>query len=245
MCGYYGYFVNEWLSRPFPEALPLESMGSYAEGHRYNRQRIEGHISRSSIGEGLEFSSPLWWYQLKKENCGDGKFRQIPDYRYTTFNARDLDSQYWKSAVNERRGIVVASQIGESRGKERFLMRAERPLLIATVFKDWPLPEGRQERSCALITRDPLDGFAHFHPKSTPLFLPDDQAAIELWLSDAPASNPAIQELLALQHLPCSFLVQPVASYKDAKPRGEASLLSADGGISLVSGSASGTRSLF
>ncbi len=65
-----------------------------------------------------------WWFDCKP----DGETLAVGDR--TTFNARNLDSPFWKRAIRHNRGIVIATAVGESNkvGKmsERYLMESDK-----------------------------------------------------------------------------------------------------------------------
>lgn len=106
---------------------------------------------------------PTWWFDAKinGDNIDLGK--------RTTFNARNLDSPYWQKAITRRRGIVVATAVGESnlegKGKSHYLMRPKSgALLLGAVYRVF----SNGCFSCAVVTRPPREDFSKYHEKSIP-----------------------------------------------------------------------------
>lgn len=59
----------------------------------------------------LKAVDATWWYDC--EEHGD---QLIVNNTRTTFNARNLESRYWKSGIRHHRAIVLATAIGEGKG---------------------------------------------------------------------------------------------------------------------------------
>lgn len=164
-----------------------------------------------------------WWYACEEQ--GETLRPNIPKQ---TLNARRLYLEYWQEALRYRRGIAVATALGEAigpKGKEkRFFVEGERPLLIGCLYQRFQ--NGRY--SCAVITRDEHPRFKDFHEDAFPLMLPYDTSFLKLWLSDAPANTPEISRLLKQPKIFTDLTVTPVKTYKDAIPKGSATLVHAD-----------------
>ena len=214
MCGYFGNLhespavidlLNQ-LNIPLP----------YPTGQWYPRRWCEGLITAEE--NGFSLSKAMWWYQIQNE---DGNWK--PNEKITSFNARDLDKPLWRNAAQTRRGIVIGTEIGESQGKLRHLMRADEPFALGTLYKEWD----KNTRSFSVITRHPHSRFAHYHEKSTPLFIPLDADTIQTWLCED-INHPSNQNLLAEAKLPVDFQVTPVKTYKHADATGDTQLLVKD-----------------
>lgn len=170
----------------------------------------------------LKLVDATWWY-----DCAEIEGELVVGQR-TTFNARNLQSSYWRNAIRKHRAIVIASGIGEGKminGKNRhYLVTADRLLLLGAVYR--PFPSGHH--SCAVITRDTHPRFEPYHDKAFPLFLPHDIDILKLWLSDAEESHPQIKQLLEAPRIFTDLKITPVKTFKDAVPVGETEYLAAD-----------------
>ena len=177
MCGYFGYRQQGEAIAEVMDALAIDH---YATGPRLLRRSIEGLVTLEN--RQIQVSPTFWWFAHKKTN---GQY--VPDWNYTTFNARNLDSRYWQRFANNRRGIFFASEFGESNLENnqtvRRLMRAEAGLILGAIYNDWHNDDGTTTRSTAIITRDPHSRFKHYHEKSTPLLLPAEPDIIHHWLN--------------------------------------------------------------
>lgn len=176
--------------------------------------REEGH---------LRTVNATWWYKCQE----DGSNLQVIN-RQTTFNARNLHLDLWKEAIHSRRGIAVATEIGEAigeKGKEkRFFVHGSQPLLLGCLYQRF----SNGLYSCAVITRRAHQRFADFHDDAFPLMLPYDPAILRLWLSDTPADHPSISALLEEPRIFTDLTVTPVKTYKDAKAIGVSYWLPSD-----------------
>ena len=177
------------------------------------------------INEGgqLKTIDATWWFDCREQ---DGKL--IVDNRRTTFNARNLNSPYWKAAIRHKRAIVVGTAIGEGKEiagkKHSYFMESETPVLLGAVYRSFP----NDLYSTAVITRDAHPRFSAYHDKAFPLLLPHDPEFLKLWLSDAPESHPAIAHLLENPHVFNRFKVTQVKTFKDAIPMGASEYLDPD-----------------
>lgn len=164
-----------------------------------------------------------WWYAC--DEVGD---TLRPNLAKQTFNARRLQLKIWQEPLEQRRGIAIATAIGEAigpKGKEkRFFVEGKRPLMMGCLYQRFE--NGRY--SCAVITRDAHPRFTDYHDDAFPLMLPHDPNFLKLWLSDTPSDHPAIAELLGQPKIFTDLTVTPVKTYKDAVPKGEPVLVHAD-----------------
>lgn len=183
-------------------------------------KQIKGLVVRD--GGDLKAIDATWWFDCKEVNG------ELVVGTRTTFNARNLESPYWKGAVRNHRGIAIATGIGESLQRDgkkfQYLMEAERPLLLGCVYRAFP----GGLYSCAVITRDEHDRFGKYHDKAFPLMLPYDKQFLDLWLSNEREDHPAIADLLSRPRIFTDLKVTPVKTFKDGKPVGEQEFLAAD-----------------
>lgn len=163
---------------------------------------------------------PTWWFDAKinGDNIDLGK--------RTTFNARNLDSPYWQKAITRRRGIVVATAVGESnlegKGKSHYLMRPKSgALLLGAVYRVF----SNGCFSCAVVTRPPREDFSKYHEKSIPFFLPHDKSAINAWISNEDSSF--VNDLLANPQIYTDLEVTKVKTFKSGEAISPTDLLPA------------------
>lgn len=170
----------------------------------------------------LQAIDATWWF-----DCHEMDGELIVGKR-TTFNARNLDSPYWKGAIRHHRGIAIVTGIGETLQRDgkkfQYLMEAENPILLGCVYRKFP----NNLYSCAVITRDEHERFGKYHDKAFPLMLPDDPEFLKLWLSDAREDEPAIADLLAHPKIFTDLTVTQVKTFKDGKALEAPELLVAD-----------------
>lgn len=175
-------------------------------------------------GDQCVLSKATWWYALKRD--GD---KLVPNPDVTSFNARHLHSRLWHNAINRRRGIVLATELGESKGNKHYLMRSKDGIAIGAVYKDWNAPGGEVVRSMAIITRPPHPRFARYHDQSIPAFLPLDKATLDAWLDPMiESTHPAIADILETPRLYTDFSVTEVKTFKRAEALTGAKVLPAD-----------------
>ncbi len=218
MCGYFGNLhespaVIDLLNQlGIPLPFPIQ--------RAYQRRNIEGFVT----SDGVQFynSPAIWWYLLKTL---DGKF--IPNEKVTSFNARDLSKPLWRNAIKSRRGFVVATEIGESNGKDKFLMKSDEGFLLGCIYKDWENNKSNV-RSFAVVTRSPHQRFSQYHDKSIPCFLPLDKTFLEEWLNPNIEDSEIIQSLLEDPKVFVDLEVTKVKSYKNAEPLSDSEILEKD-----------------
>lgn len=225
MCGYFAYRQATEVSEQMLDALAI---ADYPTGPRLTRRVVDGLITQEDGHYAT--SSALWWFAQKKTA---GVY--APDWSLTTFNARSLEGPYWRRFLKNKRGIFLASEIGESnpnpnrKTPDRYLMQAKRGLVLAAVYNDWHNDDGSTVRSMAVITRPPHERFSQYHQKSMPCFLPADADFIQHWLDPTIGiEDPALQDFLANPQLTEDLCVQQVKTYTHAQPIGEPALLSRD-----------------
>ncbi len=220
MCGYIGNLhqspaVIDLFNRL---NIPLP----YPLGQYYTLQPCPALVTATASG--YQHSTAMWWYAMK---WTDGKL--VPNMEITSFNARNLSGRMWRKPMDERRGLVIATEIGETQGKSRYLMRTTgQPLAIGTLWQDSRHGEG-VTRSFALITRPATPAFARYHEKAMPLFLPWNDDILQHWLDPAvSADDPLIQSLVDNPRVTADLEVTPVKTFKRGEPVGASETLAAD-----------------
>ncbi|MCW8093157.1 SOS response-associated peptidase family protein [Alteromonas sp. ASW11-130] len=162
-----------------------------------------------------------WWFDCQPD--GD----TLALGKRTTFNARNLDSGFWRYALNHHRGIVIATALGESnpvgKSKQHYFMQGQRAFMLGALYR--PFENGHY--ASAVITRPPHERFSQFHEKSFPFFLPFNQEFIAQWLSGEPL-HPALMQELDNPKLPVELKVTPVKTFKSEEPIGETMHLAVD-----------------
>ena len=224
MCGYFGNLhespVVIDLMNQLGLKLPYPTQRANAHQDARRNGLFDGLITAG--GDGYEMSSGLWWFDIDKET-GRANFKR------TSFNARNLDSSYWKASIRRKRGLVFATELGESQGSKKYLMKSETGMALGIVYNDWEIDDGSTKRSFAVITRDPHERFAHYHEKAMPLFLPPDIDVLKEWLNpDVDEKAETVQWLLNSSTLFYDLEVTPVKTYVRGEPLGDTETLDAD-----------------
>lgn len=217
MCGFVGYEqatvveYPEWIDA-LVEAPQLQfALKQWPDYNAY--PAFGGDTSRRIpllINENGEFKqvSAIWWFDTFSED----NITYIG--KRTSFNARNLQSPFWKGALNKCRGLVLATQLGESKlvgkTKHQYLMQSKAPFMLGAIYKRLP----NNDYACAIITRDAHPKMSPYHDKAFPLFLPFQNAFIDMWLGAANAQEPQIQSLLNEPILVPNLHVQRVKTYK-------------------------------
>lgn len=230
MCGYVRRHITNKALREFLQHLGLPDLypdNEEAGDLRHYYPAFGGAASRTIPviirNESAVVVDATWWFDCTQ--AGDGL---VVNNGRTTFNARNLTSQYWRGAIRHHRGVLVVTGLGEGKmtnGKNtQFLIESDLPLLLGCVYR--PFPNGCY--SAAIITRDRHLRFEKYHDKAFPLMLPHDAGFLDLWLSGASEDEPAIANLLENPKIFNDLKVTPVKTFKDAKPTGPTENLAAD-----------------
>lgn len=172
----------------------------------------------------------IWWFDASTRNTDMPSIMPVDSANNltvlgsrTTFNARNLDSPFWKNALDCHRCMILGNQLGESKrvgkGKHQYLMQSAAPFLLGGVYRQ--LDNG--DYCCAIITRDAHPKMTPYHDKAFPLFLPIDASFHKLWLGKSTADNPTITALLNSPKLFPTLHVQRVKTYKDKQVVGNIS----------------------
>lgn len=187
----------------------------------------------------LKAVNATWWH-----NCVEHNGQLIVNNKVTSFNARNLHIKEWRESIRKRRGIVLATAIGEGKmvgevkekqpdgtykiiekgKKTSFFVEGEKPLLLGALYRSFP----SSLYSTAIITRDEHLRFSTYHDKAFPLMLPPDPQFLKLWLSDEPETHPAIAHLLENPRIFTGLNITPVKTFKDRVPLGDTVHLTPD-----------------
>ena len=188
-----------------------------AFGGNANR-KITGIIIQGR--EGLELLDATWWFDCTKS----GKSLEIG--KRTTYNARNLDSPFWKGAFRHNRGILVATAFGESsmvgKTKHQYLMEGNRgAILLGAVYRRF----SNGQASCAVITREASPEFAEFHEKAMPLMLPAKKTFLKTWLHPDIKESPIIDDVVNNSIVRTGLRVTEVKSFKSGIPVNDQTIL--------------------
>lgn len=134
--------------------------------------------------QGREVADALWWLLLDRKTAK-------PDYRYPSFNSRSdrLEDPRALSyrPFRESRCIIPASAFVEGLGDKKTYHRIEledRAIAFGGLYRSTTDPQtGQVLHSASIITLPPPDQWRTIHPKSMPLMLDFENAAlIDQWL---------------------------------------------------------------
>lgn len=174
-------------------------------------------------GEGAKAVDATWWFDCHPEGAS------LRVGERTTFNARNLESRFWKAALHTRRGLVVATGLGESKWdsgrKKQYLVEAEYPFLLGALFHSFD----NGCYSCAVITRDSHPRFEAYHDKAFPCFLPADRRFIDDWLHGSGTLPAGIATYLEQPQITVPLKISRVKTFKRGVSSPEAVRLQADG----------------
>ena len=221
MCGFISYDQatitsnEDWFARLGDISSQLKKIPSYSAYPAFGgdtNKRIPLVVNENSK---LRLVDAIWWFDGEANIRGQTQLGKL-----TSFNARNLERPFWKSALKRHRGIVLASSIGESKlvgkTKHQYLMQSHQGFLLGALYRK--LDNG--DYLCAIITRDAHPKMAPYHDKAFPLFLPNQEGFIATWLN-APEQVPnEVKHLLAEPKLFPNLHVKRVKSYKSAQPVG-------------------------
>jgi len=214
MCGYIEYEIdsNGPIHTPdpsglFTDILPKTTKQYYPAFHAY--RPIDIVIQQSGQYKSVE---AIWWYDAEQTKDG-----LIPGRR-TTFNARNLKSNYWASALKYHRAIVFGTGLGESKlvgkTKHQYYMKSDRLFALAALYREFP----NGQYSAAVITQDSHPKMELYHDKAFPCFMPTDGDFLKLWLDTKVTKHPEIDYLFDNPTLYPTLQVQRVKTYKERVP---------------------------
>jgi len=217
MCGFVSYEQAtikqhpDWVAALQETTAVYESFVNWPEYTAYpafggdTNKRVPLLISED---DKLKRVDAIWWFDAQVQDT-----RTLLGKR-TTFNARNLDSPFWKGALNHTRGVLIANQLGESKWigktKHQYLMQSNAPFMLGAVYRK--LTNG--DYCCAVITRDAHPKMTPYHEKAFPLFLPVEEEFLGIWLGKEKANHARIQGLLKQPKLFPTLHVQRVKTYK-------------------------------
>tara|TARA_R110000868_G_scaffold17423_2_gene76552 strand:- start:6 stop:710 length:705 start_codon:yes stop_codon:yes gene_type:complete len=160
----------------------------------------------------LKQVSATWWF-----DCSYSNFALNVGPR-TTFNARNLESPYWKGSLQNNRAIVLATGLGESKvigkTKHQYYMQSDDVFVLGALYRKF----SHERYSCAVITRDAHPKMEPYHDKAFPGFLPNDDEFLKIWLSKSVQQHHKIDYVLNYPTLYPTLKVQRVKTYKDKVP---------------------------
>lgn len=163
-----------------------------------------------------------WWFDAEP----DGDTLRLG--KRTTFNARNLDSNYWKGALRNHRALVLATGLGESKWvdgtKSQYLMEGQEPFLLGALYR--PFDNGRF--SCAVITRDSHPRFDRYHDKAFPLFIPINPEFVAMWLNADGQVPDMVSHYLSQPKMTVPLRVARVSTFKRGTVPSDSEVLSAD-----------------
>ena len=163
-----------------------------------------------------------WWFDCQP--AGD----TLQVGKRTTFNARNLESPYWKGALRHHRALVVATGLGESKiidGKKRqYLMEGDTPFLLGALFRSFD----NGCYSCAIITRDSHPRFDRYHNLAFPCFLPASADFVDQWLNANGTVPNQVAHYLAHPKIVVPLRVEAVKTFKRGQIGAAAEMLTAD-----------------
>lgn len=88
-------------------------------------------------GDSLATVDATWWFDCHEDDTGN-----IVVGDRTTFNARNLKSNFWKGAIRHHRALVIATAIGEGKNIDgkvvHFLAEGTTPLILGAVVRQFP-----------------------------------------------------------------------------------------------------------
>ncbi len=160
----------------------------------------------------LKQVSATWWFDCFDTNNG------LAVGNKTTFNARNLNSPFWKPSLQNQRALVFATGIGESKivgkTKHQYYMQSDDLFVLGALYRK----HAENRYSCAVITRDSHPKMAPYHDKAFPCFLPMDPTFLDIWLDESIQHHPRIDFVLENPTLYPTLHVQRVKTYKDKVP---------------------------
>lgn len=220
MCGHFRRHNNPAVNKIL-SSIGLDEL-ILTNGDFYPASVVDGIIvQHNSRRQSL---TAQWWFLLDKQT---GK----PNYKYATFNARNLDNRVWSGALRANRCVIPVTGIGESIGvgnnKRSYLLESEQAFFLGGLYNTYEI-KGETVVTFAVITRDSHPRFSRYHDKATPLFMPGDVNIIEQWLDPSIQNTQVFNDLLGHPAIPVNFTVTPVQTTRKLIPVGEPESLLAD-----------------
>ena len=217
MCGYIevnGERPSPVMQQPdFAEYLPFYPRGQkkvfYPAFGQDPNKTIDIVMRENGV---LKQVPATWWF-----DCFDSP-QGLAIGKRTTFNARNLDSPFWKHSLQNQRALVFATSIGESKlvgkTKHQYLMQSEEVFALGALYRK----HANNAYSCAVITRDAHPKMEPYHDNAFPCFLPMEADFLDVWLDESIQHHPRIDFILENPSLYPTLEVQRVKTYKDKVP---------------------------
>jgi|AntRauTorckE5430_2_1112549.scaffolds.fasta_scaffold12112_2 putative SOS response-associated peptidase YedK len=156
----------------------------------------------------LKQVSATWWFDCRVQD------NVLTVGARTTFNARNLSSPYWQHSLQRKRGVLLATGLGESKKigktKHQYYMSSDSVFLLGVLYQK----HSNGQYSCAVITRDAHPKMSPYHDKAFPCFLPIDDEFLNIWLSSDISQHESISDILNHPKLYPTLNVQRVKTYK-------------------------------
>lgn len=183
-------------------------------------------------GNSRVVQNAIWWLLL--DNTGNG----LKPSKYTSFNTRydklNTPSSAGYHAFRHSRCIIAVKGFGETEFKDKkpihyVDMQAETGgLLLGGLCRDWlDKKTGEITSSCSVITLPPHDKLKHIHSKAMPLILPQNNAIIDLWLSEEATNVDQFSPILH-PHIPQNLIAQKIDKPMTYNPIGKVELITKD-----------------
>lgn len=221
MCGY----IRRVTDCPeIQDLLEDIGLGELADRYRPTEHTIEhyypafgGDPERKIHGlivpddNGARTVDATWWYDCEPI----GKTLKVGER--TTFNARNLDSPYWRGPLLHRRALVVATGLGETKVidgiKRHFLIEGTLPFLLGALYQRFD----NGCYSCAVMTRDIHPRFEPYHDKAFPCFIPAAKAFVDAWLYDIHALPKPVATYLEHPRIVVPLRISPVKTFRSGE----------------------------
>lgn len=225
MCGYVER--QRTLDRQYRDYLQSLKIQELPLGRFFPGGKMSGVLFQRE--DNIHVVDAIWWFKLHWENDAWKPLRKV-----TSFNARNLQNNLWKTPVKTSRCIIPATAIVETiedqqdpKKKRSYLMDARDGMLLGGLYAEYK--NGDQTTySCTVITLDPHERFSQYHNKATPLFLPLDEKLLATWLDPTFTDFDYFRGLTETPQLPVDLSVTEVNNSRGLLPVGAAVMLEAD-----------------
>ena len=185
MCGRFALFSSVQAIIDYADSL--NSIERFKENYNVAPGQKILAVTRKTDGNHLEFFKwgliPFW---AKDKNIG-----------YKLINTRSetiTEKPSFKYAFQKRRCLILANGFYEWRKKDKqpfYIFLKDRELFsFAGIWEGWKSPEGKEIKSCSIITTIPNEKIRDFHPRMPAILSRKDESK---WLS-----NQIPEELLSL-----------------------------------------------
>ena len=172
-----------------------------------------------------------WWLLLEQAEHG------FKPSKYTSFNTRydklNTPRSAGYRAYRQSRCIIPVMGFGETQGKGTNALYTDftaknGALVLGGLCREWMHSiTGERALSCSVITLPPHEKLKHYHEKSMPLILNQNDGSIDMWL-DSTLTDVSVFEVLLQPHLPQDLLAQRIDKPSIHQAIGEPELIAAD-----------------